>query len=84
MADRRSQIAAPIVALLTSISLWLSAGTVAVISGDTHRIAALPSIWILLGLATATVVISAIARLRLEESWPLLGTLLLWLPFPAR
>lgn len=70
-----------VMALLTAISLWLSAGTVAVISGDTHRIAALPSIWILLGLATTAVVIAAIARLRPEESWPLLGTLLLWLPF---
>ena len=70
-----------VVALLTSISLWLSAGTVAVTSGDTHRIAALPSIWILLGLAAALIGVAAVARLRLEESWPLLGTLLLWLPF---
>jgi len=46
--DRRSQVAASVVALLTAISLWLSAGTVAVISGDTHRIAALPSTWILI------------------------------------
>ncbi len=68
-------------ALLASVSLWLSAGTVAVISGDTQRVAALPSIWLLLGLAIAAVVVAAITRLRLEESWPLLGTLLLWLPF---
>jgi len=79
--DRQSQIAASIVALLTSISLWLSAGTVAVISGDTHRIAALPSIWILLGLAAVAVAAVKIAKLRLDESWPLLVTLLLWLPF---
>ena len=79
--DRRSQVAASVVALLTAISLWLSAGTVAVISGDTHRIAALPSIRVLLGLALAAVVAAKIARLRLAESWPLLGTLLIWLPF---
>ena len=81
MANRRSQVGASIVALLAAISLWLSAGTVAVISGDTHRIAALPSVWILLGLAIAAVVVATMARLRLEESWPLLGTLLVWLPF---
>jgi hypothetical protein len=79
--DRRSQIAASIVALLAATSLWLSAGTVAVISGDTHRIAALPSIWILPGLAIAAVVAATMARLRIEEAWPLLGTLLIWLPY---
>jgi hypothetical protein len=78
-------MAASLVALLTSISVWLSAGTVAVISGDTDRVAALPSIWILFGVAIAAVAIAASARLRLEESWPLLITLLLWLPFlPGR
>ena len=69
-------------ALLTAISLWLSAGTVAVISGDTHRIAALPSIWILLGLAIAAVVA---ARDRKAPRRRVLAapavTLLLWLPF---
>src|SRR5262245_5783285 len=85
MAHRRSQVAASIVALLTSISLWLSAGTVAVVSGDTHRIAALPSIWILLGFATVAVVAARTAKFRLGESWPLLATLLIWLPFlPGR
>jgi hypothetical protein len=81
MQDRRSRIAASFLALLTAVSIWLSAGTVAVVSGDTHRIAALPSIWILIGLAIAVLVAAMIARLRLEESWPLLLTLLLWLPF---
>ena len=37
--ERRWQIAASIVALLAAISGWLSAGTVAVISGDTIGIA---------------------------------------------
>ena len=84
MGSRRSQVAASIVAVLTAISVWLSAGTVAVISGDTHRIAALPSIWLLLVLAVAAVIAAKIARLRLEESWPLLATVLIWLPyFPA-
>ena len=79
--DRHSQLAASIVALVAAISLWLSAGTVAVISGDTHRIAALPSIRVLLVLALAAVVAAKIAKFRLEESWPLLATLLIWLPF---
>ena len=79
--DRRSRIAASIVALLAAASLWLSAGTVAVISGDTHRVAALPSILVLLGLAVLAVVAAQSAKLRVEESWPLLVTLLVWLPF---
>ena len=81
MGSRRSQVAASIVALLTATSLWLSAGTVAVISGDTHRIAALPPIWILPALAIAAAVAAKIARIRLEESWPLLVTFLIWLPY---
>lgn len=81
MQDRRSRIAASFLALLTAVSIWLSLGTVAVISGDTHRVAALPSIWILIGLVVATVAAAWIARLRLEDAWPLLVTLLIWLPF---
>lgn len=79
--DRRSRFAASIVALLAGVSLWLSAGTVAVVSGDTHRIAALPSILVLVGLAVLAVAAAQFAKLGVEESWPLLVTLLVWLPF---
>ena len=73
-------------ALLTAVSLWLSAGTVAVIGGDTHRVAALPSVWILAGARDRGGRRRGdAAKLRLEESWPLAITLLLWLPFlPGR
>ena len=81
MQDRRSRFAASVLALQAAISLWLSLGTVAVISGDTHRIAALPSIWILIGLAAVSVAAAWIARLCVEEAWPFLVTLLIWLPF---
>ena len=81
MGSRRSQVAASIVAVLTALSVWLSAGTVAVISGDTHRIAALPSIWLLPVLAVAAVVAAKVAKLRLEESFPFLVALLIWLPY---
>lgn len=81
MPDRRSQRAASILALLTAVSIWLSAGTLAVTSGDTSRIAALPSIWILGVLAVVAVALARIAKLRLEHAWPLAISLLLWLPF---
>ena len=79
--DRRSRLAASIVALAAAVSAWLSAGTIAVLGGDTHRIAALPSLWILIGLAIAAVLAAHLAKLRVEEAWPLLITVLLWLPF---
>ena len=81
MHDRRSRIAASIVALVAAVSLWLSLGTIAVISGDTHRIAALPSIWILVLVAIGAPVVAWIAKLRFDLASPLLITLLLWLPF---
>ena len=77
----RSRLAASLVALLAAVSLWLSAGTIAVLGGDTHRIAALPSIWILVALAVAAVAVAHAAKLRLDESLPLLVTVILWLPF---
>jgi hypothetical protein len=81
MPMSRSRLAASIVALLAAVSLWLSAGTLAVLGGDTHRIAALPSIWILIALAAAALAAAHVTKLRLDESWPLLVTLILWLPF---
>ena len=81
MPMSRSRLAASVVALLAAVSLWLSAGTIAVLGGDTHRIAALPSIWMLIALAVAAIAIATVAKLQLDESWPLLVTLMLWLPF---
>ena len=70
-----------ILALLAAVSLWLSAGTLAVTGGDAQRIAALPSLWILAILALAAVAVARVAKLRPEESWPLAISLILWLPF---
>ena len=79
--DRRSQLAAAILALLTAISIWLSAGTLGVYSGDTTRIAALPSFTILGLLAAGALVAAWATKLRLEHAWPLAISLVLWLPF---
>jgi hypothetical protein len=81
MQDRRSRVAASILALLTAGSIWLSAGTLAISDGDTGRIAVLPSFWILGVLAAAAIAVAAIAKLRLEHAWPLAIGLVLWLPF---
>jgi hypothetical protein len=82
---RQAPFAAPALALLTAVSIWLSAGTVAVTGGDTHRIAALPPLWILLALAAAALAAVYVAKLRIDDAWPLTLLLLLWLPFlPVR
>lgn len=79
-ADRRSRLAASVLAVLVAVSLWLSAGTLAV-SGDTSRIAVLPSIWLLGVFAAATLAAAVAGRLRLDQAWPLAISLLIWLPF---
>jgi hypothetical protein len=75
----RSRLAASVLALLTAVSAWLSAGIVQ--GGGTTRIAALPALWILAILAVAFVAAAWIAKLRLEHAWPLAISLILWLPF---
>src|SRR6478735_6649256 len=77
----KSPLGASLLALLTAVSIWLSLGTVAVYGGDTARIAALPSLWILALLAAAAAAVAALAKLRLEQAWPLAISLVLWLPF---
>jgi hypothetical protein len=72
---------AALLALLTAVSIGLSLGTLAVYGGDTSRIAALPSIWILGALAVAAIAVARIVRLRLDQAWPLAISLVLWLPF---
>ena len=77
----KSPLGASLLALLTAVSIWLSLGTVAVYGGDTSRIAALPSFWILGLLAVAAVAIARLAKLRLDQAWPLAISVVLWLPF---
>lgn len=72
---------ASLLALLTAVSIWLSLGTFVVSGGDTSRIAALPSIWILGVLAVAAIAVARLAKLRLDDAWPLAISLILWLPF---
>ena len=79
--DRRSRIAASILSCLTAISIWLSFGTLAVINGDRARIAALPSFWILVVLVAVAVAATWIARVRVDDAWPLAISLVLWLPY---
>jgi hypothetical protein len=79
--DRRSRIAASILACLAAVSIWLSLGTLAVISGDRTRLAALPSIWILAALMVVALAAASSARLLVDNVWPLAISLVLWLPF---
>ena len=58
MSDRRSRIAASILALLAGASAWFSAGSVGLTSGDADRVAALPSVSLLI-LAMIAPVIAA-------------------------
>ena len=85
MADRRSRSAASILALLTGASAFLSAGSVGFTSGGADRVAALPSLSILVLAVLAAPAAASVLRLRLHEAWPLAISGLLWLPFlPGR
>jgi hypothetical protein len=79
--ERRSRIAASILALLTAVSIWLSLGILAVTNGDASRIAVFPSSWILAALVVVVTATAWLSRLRLEQAWPLALSLTLWLPF---
>lgn len=61
--------------------MWLSAGSLAVVGGDAQRVAALPSVVVLILSMVAAVVAANVARLRLPDAWPLAIALLIWLPF---
>src|SRR5688500_4938741 len=84
-AERRSRIATSTLALLSGTTAWLSAGTLAVVSGDAERVAALPSVVFLILAILVAVVAANLARLHLSEAWPLAISFLIWLPFiPGR
>lgn len=80
-ADRRSRIAASVLALVAGASAWLSAGTIGISSGGADRVAALPSVSLLVLAMFAAVLAASVLRLRLPEAWPLATSVLLWLPF---
>ncbi|MGE3488397.1 MAG: hypothetical protein AB7N29_00215 [Vicinamibacterales bacterium] len=68
--------------MVASASVWVSLGTVAVISGATmSRIAALPPLWWLAGLVIAGALLAVSTRLSATRAWPLSLSLLLWLPY---
>jgi hypothetical protein len=73
--------ASSFLAALAGASAWLSAGTLAVVSGDAHRVAALPPLSLLVLAMVVAVGAANLARLRLVDAWPLLISLLIWLPF---
>ncbi len=85
MPDRRSRPAASMLAVLAGTSGWLSAGSVGFTSGDADRVAALPSVSLLILAVVAAVVAVYVLRLRSHEAWPLAISALIWLPFlPGR
>ena len=67
--------------MLAGGTAWLSAGTLAVTSGDGSRVAALPPASFLIAALAVAGVAAWFARLRLSNSWPLAISLLIWLPF---
>jgi len=81
MSDRRSRIAASTLALIAGASAWLSAGSVGFTGGDADRVAAFPSVSLLVLAMFAAVVAANVLRLRLQEAWPLAISVVLWLPF---
>jgi hypothetical protein len=60
-------------------SVWLSAGTIGITSGDADRVAALPSGSLLVFAMFAAVLAVNVWRLRLHEAWPLATSVLVWL-----
>src|SRR5688572_20697636 len=85
MPDRRSRIAASILALFSGASAFLSAGSVGFTSGGADRVAALPSVSILVLAMLAAAAAASVLRLRLQHAWPLAISALIWLPFlPGR
>lgn len=77
----KTALGASLLALLTAVSIWLSLGTLSVSGGDTSRIAALPSFWVLALLAVAATAAARLIKLRLDQAWPLAISVVLWLPF---
>lgn len=69
------------IAAIAGASAWVSVGTLAVTSDRLTRLGALPAIWWLPLLAAAAALAAWIGGLRLSESWPLVFTAVLWLPW---
>ncbi len=64
---------------LSAVSVWLSLGVILVDASG--RIAALPSLVILVALAIALPGMAWFAKLRLGHAWPLAISVVVWLPF---
>lgn len=72
--------------VVAAVSLWLSAGALAVVDGETmRRIGILPPIWGLAALAVLCAAVTRAGRFEPAHLWPLGLTVLLWLPWlPGR
>jgi hypothetical protein len=81
--DRESKRRTAPAALLAfaGASVWLSYGTLAVIDTSTTRVAALPSLWLLIALIVAGAGFGWMCRPAVSTLWPLTLTALLWLPW---
>jgi hypothetical protein len=67
-------------AALTGTTAWISMGTLAVTNDRVARLGAVPPVWMLGALVFAFVALALALRLRRAAAWPLLSTLVLWLP----
>ncbi len=79
--SRRARIAASILALLAGATAWLSAGIVGFTSGGADRVAAFPSLSLLLIAMLAALAAAKALALHIEAAWPLAISFLIWLPF---
>ena len=78
---RLSRVATSILAALTGVAAWFSAGTVAFTSGGAARVAALPPPPFLIAAISIAIAAVHLLRLRLSEAWPLAISLVIVLPF---
>lgn len=70
-----------LIAALTGAAAWSSAGTVAFTSGGADRVAALPPLSYLVAAVALAIAVVRLARLRLDQVWPLAISFLVFLPF---
>ncbi len=70
-----------VVASLAGATAWISLGALAVTSDRLARLGVLPPLWTLPVLVIGAALAAIGLRLRRAAAWPLLSTLVLWLPW---
>lgn len=80
--SRQKNVSAIVIAAVTGVSAWLSLGLVAIAGSDTQqRVFALPPNWLLGVLVAIAIGAVMLFKPTAHRLWPLLFTLVLWLPY---